>query len=141
MFSSLYRYFEPKKDYGVIFLRLVIGLRLVAGAWVVIKSSEQMAGVEKFFQSLHIPAPGISGYVSVYAQFICGILFIIGLWVRPAALVMIINFIVAIIAAHLKDSLVTAFAPWVILAASFFFLFYGAGKISLDEQFKKRATD
>ncbi|MDP9230817.1 MAG: DoxX family protein, partial [Bacteroidota bacterium] len=93
---NLNQFFNSWKDYGVIFLRLVIGCRLIVAVWSVVFSWQNMPGVKDFFQSVHIPMPMISAVVAVYAEFICGILYIIGLWVRQAALIMIINFIVAI---------------------------------------------
>jgi putative oxidoreductase len=99
--------------------------------------SKPISEVEGFFHTLNIPAPLFSAYLAVYAQFVCGILFIIGLWVRPAAIVMIINFCVALIAAHVHDPIMKSFSAWVLLAISICLLFTGAGKISLDEVFSR----
>lgn len=134
--KKLNQFFELKKAYGVIFLRLVIGWRLMAGVWHYVFQLKPISEVEGFFTTLNLPAPLLSAYLSVYAQFICAILFIIGLWFRPAAMVMIINFTVAIIAAHLNDAIEKSFAAWVILAASCFFLFNGAGKVSIESRIK-----
>jgi putative oxidoreductase len=134
--KKLNQFFELRKAYGAIFLRLVIGWRLIAGAWNYVFQVKKISEVEGFFTKLNLHAPLLSAYLSVYAQFICGLLFIIGLWFRPAAIVMIINFTVAIIAAHLNDGIEKSFAAWVILAASCFFLFNGAGKISIENRVK-----
>lgn len=76
--------------------------------------------------------------MSVYAQFICGILFIIGAGVRYAAVVMIINFIAALIIAHIGDAYPNMFPALMMLAAACFFLLHGAGKLSVDELLRKR---
>lgn len=138
--KKLNQFFNARKDYGIIFLRLVIGCRLIVAVWGVVFSWQNMLGVKDFFQSVHIPIPMISAVVAVFAEFICGILYTIGLWVRYAALLMIINFIVAISFVDVHNNFEKAFPAWVILAASVFFLFYGAGKISIDEQLNKRIT-
>lgn len=132
--KKLNQFFESRKGYAVIFLRLVIGWRLIAGVWPYVSQSKPMSEVKDFFTQLHLPAPLLSAYLSVYTQFICGILFIIGLWVRPAAVVLIINFAIAIITAHLNEGIEKSFAAWIILAGSLLFLFNGAGKISLDNR-------
>jgi putative oxidoreductase len=134
--KKLNQFFELRKAYGAIFLRLVIGWKLIAGAWNYVFQVKPISEVEDFFTTLNLPAPLLSTYLSVYAQFICAILFIIGLWFRPAAIVMIINFTVAIITAHLNDGIEKSFAAWVILATSCFFLFNGAGKVSIETRLK-----
>src|SRR6478609_5707557 len=120
----IFKSLESKKDLGVLALRLVIGWRLIAGAWNVI-SNNGMDGVIDFFNQLHLPMPNTCAYISVYAQFICGVLFIIGLFTRYAAATMIINFAVAIIVYDIHHGIEKAFPAWIILAASFFFLFNG----------------
>lgn len=134
---KLYSILESKKDYGTLFLRLIIGWRLVAGTWQVISKDGGMQIVKDFFEQLNVPFPSFSAYTSVYAQFICGILFIIGLWVRPAALVMLINFAVAIAAYDIHHGIEKAFPAWIILACSFFFLLNGGGKFSIDRRINK----
>ena len=135
---KLNQIFQSKKEYGLVFLRLVIGCRLIIGVWSSIISWQQMLGVKDFFQQSNIPLALTSAVVAVYAEFICGLLFIIGLWVRQAALVMIITFVVAIIFVDIHNTFIVAFPAWAILAASMAFLFYGAGGFSLDEWLTKR---
>lgn len=138
--QKINQFFEARKACGAIFLRLVIGWRVIAGVWPYVGRSKTLSEVESYFSSLHLPIPSLSAYLSVYGQFVCAILFIIGLWVRPAALVMIINFTVAIIAVHLYDGIEKSFAAWVMLTASVFLLFNGAGKVSMDNYFLKSSN-
>ena len=132
--NRLNRFFEARKEYGPFFLRLVIGWRLIAGSWVYAFYNKPIAEVETYFSELHLPFPLLGAWLSVYAQFICGILFIPGCWTRAAAIVMIINFAVAILAAHLNENIQQSFQAWILLAASLFFLFHGPGKLSIDER-------
>ncbi len=125
-------FFEKRKGYGTLFLRMVVGIRLLAGVWPMVSHSESFSGTVSFFSSLNLPVPTASAYLAVYAEFLCGLLYVIGLWVRPAALIMIINFTVAILAAHVHDDIIKAFSAWAILGASFALLFSVAGKLSLD---------
>lgn len=125
--------FQSKKEYGLLFLRLVIGYRLIVAVWSSVISWQQILGVKDFFQQSNIPLPLTSAVVAVYAEFICGLLFIIGLWIRQAALVMILTFIVAIIFVDIHNTFKLAFPAWAILASSVAFLFYGAGGFSVDK--------
>lgn len=137
-FAPLDRYFYSRKDIGVIFLRLLIGWRLIDGTQDNILSWDRMIEFRDFLASFDVPYPLFSAQLSVYAQFLCGILFIVGLLTRPAAIVMIINFIAALYIAHRGQSFQEAFVPLTMLTASIFFLFYGAGKFSIDNYMAKR---
>jgi putative oxidoreductase len=129
----LNRYFESRKAFGAIFLRLIIGWRLIDGSQDNVFSWDRMIEFRDFLQNHHVPFPLASAQISVYAQFICGILYITGAFVRPAALVMIINFIAALVIAHIGTTFQQSFEALMMLFGSIFFLFYGAGKISIDE--------
>jgi putative oxidoreductase len=130
--QSLNHYFESRKDYGAIFLRVLIGWRLIYGTQDNVFSWERMIEFRNFLDQLGTPLPLFSATLSVYAQFICGILYVVGLWIRSAAIVMIINFIFALIIAHIGTTFLETFDALVMLFGSIFFLFYGSGKISLD---------
>jgi hypothetical protein len=66
----------------------------------------------------------LSSFVEFFISF--------GAFVRPAALVVTINFIAALLIAHIGLSFEQSFDAWIMLCGSTFFLFYGAGKISID---------
>lgn len=136
---TMNEYFENRKDYGMIFLRLVIGFRLVFGVWDSVTDWQQMLGVREFFEQAQIPFPMFSAFTAVYAEFIGGVLLILGLWIRPAAILLIIIFLVAVIYIDMHNPFVQSFSAWVILASAFTFLFCGAGRISMDEWLLKRA--
>jgi putative oxidoreductase len=138
MLQRLTSYFETRKDYGTIFLRLVIGWRLIDGTQDNVFNWDRMLEFRDFLGVHGAPIPLVCAVVSVYAQFICGTLYIIGWLVRPAAFIMIINFIAALIIAHVGLTFEQSFAAWIMLASAAFFLFHGAGKISIDELQKGR---
>lgn len=132
MLKKLNGYFEKRNDFGIIFLRVVAGWRLIAGVGDYAFGIKPISEVAVFFQQLHIPLPLLSATVSIYTQLVCSILFLIGLWIRPAALIMTVNFIVAILAAHTHDPIEESFAAWALLAMSVCLLFTGGGKLSLE---------
>lgn len=84
-------------------IRLAVGIHLIYGTQDNIFSWEKMPEFRDFLAAFNMPFPMLSAITSVYAQFIAGILFILGWKVRTAALVMIFNFIVAIFLVHTDD--------------------------------------
>jgi putative oxidoreductase len=138
LLKRLDSYFDARKDYGAIFLRLIIGWRLVDGTQDNVFSWDRMIEFRDFLAHLGTPFPLVAAHVSVYAQFICGILFIVGAFVRPAALIMIINFVIALLIAHIGTTFEQSFDALMMLFGSFFFLFYGSGRISIDHWRSKK---
>jgi putative oxidoreductase len=132
LFVRLHQFFEPKKEYGAIFLRVIIGWRLVYGTQDNVFSWTQMIDFKEFLADHNVAYPLVAAFVSVYAQFICGILFVLGFLVRPAAIIMIINFMVALVVVHFGTTFLDSFPALMMLFGSIFFMFYGAGKLSLD---------
>jgi len=125
-------FFERKKDYGAIFLRLLIGWRLIDGTQDNVFNWERMIEFKVFLEQHNFAYPLAAAIISVYAQFICGTLYILGLFIRPAAIVMVLNFTVALLTVHLGTSFIDSFQALTMLFGSIFFLFNGAGKLSLD---------
>jgi putative oxidoreductase len=85
LYGTLNQYFEQRRDYGAIFLRLIIGWRLIDGTQDNIFSWERMLEFKNFLEQRHVLFPLLAAHVSVYAQFICGILFMVGAFIRCAA--------------------------------------------------------
>jgi putative oxidoreductase len=130
---SINAYFEDKKEYGVIFLRLVIGWRLIDGTRDNVFSWARMLEFRDFLEHHQVAYPLLAANTSVYAQFICGILYVTGLFMRPAAAIMIINFLAALYIAHIGTTFEQSFDALMMLFGSCFFLFHGPGKFSLDD--------
>ncbi|HEY5825738.1 MAG TPA: DoxX family protein [Cyclobacteriaceae bacterium] len=125
--------FKSKKEYAPLFIRIMAGFHLVYGVQDNVFSWDRMVEFEKFLSAHSFPLPLVCAIVCVYAQLICGLLFIAGLFTRTAALVMVFNFIVAILAIHIGDTYRGVFPAIVMLSSSLFLLFNGAGKFSLDK--------
>lgn len=129
---------EEYKEYGVIFIRLIIGVHLIYGTQDNVFSYARMEEFASFLSARGVPTPLFFAFLSAYAQFICGFLFLIGAATRYAAVVMIINFIAAMIIAHVGDTYPNMFPALTMLAASCFFLLHGAGKLSVDRALPTR---
>ena len=126
--------FWKNKDVGILLLRLFIGIRLIYGVIDNVLHWERMIEFADFLQQFKFPFPLVSAIVSVYAQLIAGILILIGWKIRWAALVMVINFLVAIIMVHREQTLEQMTPPLAILFSNLLFFFTGAGQYSLDRE-------
>lgn len=132
------RFLEKYKEYGVIFIRLIVGFHLIYGTQDNVFSYARMEEFAGFLTVKGVPFPLFSAFLSAYAQFVCGILFILGAFVRPAALVMTINFITAIFIAHIGDTYPNTFPALMMLCAAIFFFIHGSGRISVDDVLENR---
>lgn len=132
---------DKYKEYGVIFIRLIVGFHLIYGTQDNLFSSERMGEFAGFLSARGVPVPLFAAFVSAYAQFICGSLFILGAATRYAAALMIVNFIAAIVIAHLGDAYPNTFPALMMLSAACFFLLHGAGELSIDAALEKRRKE
>ncbi|HXG66197.1 MAG TPA: DoxX family protein [Blastocatellia bacterium] len=131
-------YFKKRRDYAAIFIRLIVGFHLIYGTQDNVFSYARMLEFKEFLDARGVPFPLYAAHLSVYAQFVCGILYILGAATRYAAVVMIVNFIAALIIAHRNDPYPPMFPALMMLSASLFFLFHGAGRPSIDALWERR---
>lgn len=114
----------------------LLGMRVALGAVMIVHGYPKVTnihGVEKFFSSVGLP--WWSAYLSAGAEFFGGILIIIGLLTRPAALALLIDMVVAIAKVHWKHGLVgegNYQLPLSLAALSLALIFFGAGPFALD---------
>ena len=134
-----FEFFRRHREYGVIFLRLIIGSFIIWGVQDNVFSSGRMEEFAKFLGERGVPFPLFAAFLSAYTQLVCGICILIGAATRLASIPFIINFTAAIIIAHLGDTFSDMFPALMMLCAGLFFLFHGAGKLSVDEALEKRA--
>src|SRR5687767_14710498 len=102
--KSFYTWLAKNEDTGILLLRLFIGIRLIYGVVDNIFSWVHMLEFKLFLAKFNFPFPLISAIVSVYAQAIAGIMILIGWKIRIAAILMIVNFFVALSMVHRHDS-------------------------------------
>lgn len=131
-------WFERREEYGMFFVRLIVGFHLMYGTADNIVSWAQMLEFRDFLAVRGTPFPLAAAVLSVYAQFLCGVLIVMGAWIRLASLVMIINFIIAILIAHRTGGYPPAALALIMLFSSIAFLVHGAGKPSIDEMRARR---
>ncbi len=127
-------------DFAFLALRALVGAFLMWGTWDNIVAPERMQEFVAFLTQLSCPAPALAAPVSVYAQFACGALIIIGLLTRWAGLVMAFNFIVAVWLVHPGADFRALFPPLVMIAIPLVLATHGAGRYSADAVIARRGA-
>lgn len=130
--------FDRYRDYGAVFLRVLIGVFIIWGVQDNVFSMVHMREFADFLAARGVPAPMFAAFLSAYTQMICGIMILLGAWIRLASIPFIINFIAAVLIAHLDDTFRNTFPALMMIAAGFFFLFHGGGKLSVDDWLERR---
>ncbi|MBC8042384.1 MAG: DoxX family protein [Rhizobacter sp.] len=138
--NQYFGFFIERREYAAIFIRLIVGFHLIYGVMDNVLSWDRMLEFTVFLEARQFPLPLAGAVISVWVQFIAAVLIIIGFQTRLAALLLIVNFIAAIIIAHIGDAYPNMFPALLMLAAGCFFLFHGAGKVSIDDWLETRAN-
>ncbi len=130
--TTIWKWFEERREYGFFFVRLIVGFHLVHGTQDNVFDYARMLEFRDFLGARGVPYPLFGAFLSAYAQFLCGCLFVLGAWIRPAAAVMIINFLCALVIAHRTGGYPPAALALIMLFSSIGLLFHGAGRPSVD---------
>ncbi len=126
---------ETFKSLALLLIRLAFGIRLIYGVIDNVLSWERMLEFEAFLSANGFPIPLVSAIVSVYLQLIAGISWVIGYQVKYSAMLMIGNFLVALIGFHIiqGDSYLNTAPAIHLLCISILLLAMGPGKYALDK--------
>jgi len=119
-------------DIALLGLRLLTGAFLMHGTLDNIESAARMQEFVGFLKTNGFVYPEIMAPLSVYAQFICGALFVAGLVTRWAGVVMVFNFVVAVVMVHWAQDFRGWWPAIVLVFVSGYFATYGAGRYSID---------
>ncbi|WP_185731492.1 DoxX family protein [Larkinella rosea] len=133
IFTTLNRF----RPYAPFLLRLAFGYQLIdAAGHTALHPTEGITAYGNWLKDLGFPLPLVSATFSAYAEFLGGILMIIGLWTRWAAFFLLINFVFAVLIGHvaINDTYKNALPAINLLAMSVFLLLNGPGKPSFDER-------
>ena len=127
-------------DFALLLLRLFTGFVLVYGTQDNVFDRDHMLEFRDFVAKHGFPEPMFSAYLSAYAQFITGILISLGLLTRPAAALMVINFVVALVMVHWNLPFGSNISPLAMLCNSVLLGITGAGALSIDARLAARAA-
>ena len=133
-----FEFFKKYAEYGPLFIRLIIGVFIIWGVADNVFSSAHMEEFAVFLAARGVPYPLFSAFRSAYVQFVCGISILLGAFVRLTSIPFIINFIAALVIAHRGDTFRGLFPALLMVFVGLFFLFHGAGRLSVDEWMEKR---
>jgi len=122
--------------YGFLFPRLAFGIHLLYYSWGSVTSFD-VSGDAEWLASMGVPLPALAAWAYLLTEFLGGIALILGFKVRLFAVPLIATFLVAYFMVHISDPYADAYPALQMLAMSFFFLFAGAGKASVDEWMTK----
>jgi putative oxidoreductase len=139
--------FETHAPVAVILVRLIVGaVFLSEGIQKFLYPADQ--GVGRFIK-IGIPSSEIMAPFVGVVEIVCGMLILIGLLTRIAAVLLIIDMIVAISTTKIPILIKSGFwamahearTDWAMILGSIFLLLVGAGPWSLDARIASNATD
>ena len=117
---------------ALLVLRLALGTIMIAHGWQMI--ADRMQGIIGVIH--HMGLPTFMAYLVVAAEFVGGILVVIGFLTRLAALAILVDMLVAIFKVHLPHGLFASNGgfefPMACGAIAFALIFTGAGPIAID---------
>lgn len=130
----------------LLLVRLYWGWQISQNGW---GKLHNLSHVTEYFASLGLPVPGFTAtFVSTF-EFLAGILLILGLFSRIAALGLVMDMFMAYLAAD-RDSLLAFISnpgkfytadPYTFLFAGLLVLIFGPGKLSLDTLLERLLRD
>lgn len=116
---------------GILILRIGFGVLLLTHGYP--KFMKILDGDMQFGDPLGLGA-GVSLVLAAFAEFLCSILVILGVYTRLATIPIIINMATAAIIVHAADPFGTKEKALLFLVAFIAILFTGAGKYSVDRK-------
>ena len=135
--------FSPVSDWGLLILRLVLGIVMIAHGWPKLNPNgptKGPAGFGGFLKQMGVPLPTFFGWVVVLLETVGAVLLILGLGTRVLAVGYVIDMIVATVLVRIRMSK-SPFAggqgigwefEFALGAIALALLFTGAGGIALD---------
>lgn len=125
-------------DAGLLLLRLVTGAFLIWQSHDNIVSAARMAEFVAFLTQFGFPAPGVLATLCVWAQFLCGFAFILGLATRWAGIVTTIVFVVAVWMVHWPQDFPGWWPALILVFLGILFATQGAGRYAIDARIAAR---
>jgi len=137
--------FSPFSDWGLLILRLTMGIIFIVHGWPKLNPNGPMkgpAGFAGFLKQMNVPLPLLSAWVVALLETVGAALLILGLGTRILAVGFAVNMLVAIVLTrrNFKRSFTSQQTTgWefdlALLAQALALLFTGAGSIALDRIF------
>jgi uncharacterized membrane protein YphA (DoxX/SURF4 family) len=119
-------------DVGLLLLRCATGVFLIYQSHDNVFSAARMDEFVKFLTHFGFLAPEVMAPLSVYAQFLAGIGFILGIFTRWLGLITCFQFIVAVWMVHSPDPFNTWWPALVLVFLGLYFGLRGSGRYGID---------
>jgi putative oxidoreductase len=139
MNASLKSLFSTRAGYGMTVLRIIVGIIFMAhGSQKLFGmfGGYGLEGTGQYMASLGLNPGYLMALLSGSAEFFGGLALFLGLLARPAAVVLIVMLVVAILSVHIHNGLFMANNGFefglALMGAAIAVLIEGAGRVSLD---------
>jgi putative oxidoreductase len=99
IFPALGKYYATASDLAYLLLRVTVGLMVIPHGWVKV-AGPGVAGVATYLDKLHIEPATPFAVIIMFTETIGGLLVAIGLFTRPMAALLVIEFIVLLVVVH-----------------------------------------
>ncbi len=119
---------ENAKDWGLLVLRVIVGVIFIYHGWGKLTNIDQVVG---FFAAESIPLPVFFAYVVGLSEFLGGIGVLLGAWTRLSAAVLGIVMIFALLIVHIGGPFSGSELPLALLGAAAALKTVGGGKYVL----------
>jgi putative oxidoreductase len=123
-------------DLGLLLLRLVTGAFLIYQSHDNIFSAARMDEFEKFLTRFGFPSVELLAPLCVWAQFLCGIAFVIGFLTRWAGLITVFVFVVAVYMVHGPQDFNGWWPALILVFLGILFATEGPGRYSVDARIR-----
>jgi putative oxidoreductase len=127
-------------DHALLGLRCFVGAFLIWGVLDNVLDAARMDEFAEFLAKFQFPMPDLMARLSVWAQLLVGASFVAGLLTRWAAIVCVVNFVVAVVMVDRFSGIRGAFPPGVLVMLGFYLAARGAGRFSVDAWLLRRAA-
>ena len=125
-------------DLSLLFARVAVGSFLVWGVWDNVTSTARMNEFAAFLRVHGFVAPAIMAPLSVAAQLVAGTGLVLGLFTRWAGLLVVANFVVALVMVDARLGIRGAYPSVSLVALGLVFYAFGAGRVALDAMTGRR---
>ena len=125
-------------DLGLLLLRLCTGAFLIYQSHDNVFSAARMDEFVKFLVQFNFPVPELMAPLSVYAQFVAGVGFVLGLFTRWLGLITMVNFIVACWMVHWSQDFAGWWPALILVVLGLYFGLRGGGRFAIDALIERR---
>lgn len=131
---------QPFGDFALLLMRLFVGFFLIWGVWDNMTSPERMSEFAGFLAKNGFASPKIMAPLAVYAQFLVGCGFILGVFTRWAGILCVIIFVIAIAMVDRHLGFRGTFPSGCLVVIGLYLATHGAGRLSVDAAMKANET-